>query len=273
MSRLSLDYRFAPLGQPQAVWTIASIHGDLNRLTNLHDALAERIQAGDRIVYFGNYGGYSIESAEVIDEILSFRRRVLAMPGMSADDIVYLRGAQEDMWNRLLQLQFYTKPLDLFLWMLGNGLAHSLQAYGIDPHEGITAAREGVISLTRWTNGIRQLLKEFPGHDMFMMQQARAAYTSLPDGRFPLLFVNSGIDPARPLSKQDEAFCWAGENFTQMTDAYAPFEKVVRGYDPNHGEVYVNCVTASLDGGCGFGGNLIGAGLTPDGQLFELLEA
>jgi len=271
--RLSLDYRFASLGQPQAVWTIASIHGDLERLTNLHEALAERIQPGYRIVYFGNYTGYNIDSAETIDEILSFRRRVLALPGMTTNDIVYLRGAQEDMWNRLLQLQFHTNPLELFLWMLGNGLAHSLQAYGINPHNGLAAAREGVISLTRWTNGIRQLLKEFPGHDMFMQQQRRAAYTALPDGRFPLLFVNAGIDPARPLAKQDDAFCWAGENFTQMTDAYAPFEKVVRGFDPTHSGVYVNCVTASLDGGCGFGGNLVGAGLTPDGQLFELLEA
>lgn len=273
MCRLSLDYRFASLGQTQAVWTISSIHGELDRLSALHDALAERMAPGDRIVYFGNYTGYSIESAETIDEILSFRRRVLAMPGMTADDIVYLRGVQEDMWGRLLQLQFYANPLDLYLWMLGQGLAHTLQAYGIDPHEGILAARGGVVALTRWTNDLRQHLKEFPGHDMFISQQRRAAYNMLPDGRYPLLFVNAGIDPARPLSKQEDAFYWAGETFTQMTAAYAPFEKVVRGYDPNHGGIHINCVTATLDGGCGFGGPLLGAGLTPDGDVFELLEA
>lgn len=273
MRPFSPNYRFASLGSPAAVWTIASIHGDAQRLSDLHEAIAERFTPGDRVVYFGNYTGYNIDSAEAIDEILSFRRRLLALPGMKSDDIIYLRGAQEDMWSRLIQLQFHTKPIDLFLWMLGNGLAHTLQAYGIDPHEGLKAARDGVISLTRWTNGIRQLLKEYPGHEAFMMEHRRAAYTALPDGRFPLLFVNAGINPSLPLDKQDDALCWSGEDFTEMTAQYAPFEKVIRGYDPLHKGVYINCVTASLDGGCGFGGNLVGAGMSPDGEIFELLEA
>ncbi len=273
MCRISPDYRFSSLGSPNAVWTIASIHSDVERLSALHEALGERFQPGDRIVYFGNYTGYSIDAAETIDEILAFRRLILAQPGVKAEDIVYLRGRQEDMWARLVQLQFHTQPVELFLWMLGNGLAHTLQAYGIDPHEGLTAAREGVISLTRWTNSLRQRIREFPGHDMFVSQHRRAAYTALPDGRFPLLFVNAGIDPRRPLESQDDAFCWGGERFTEMTEQYAPFEKVIRGYDPQHSGVYINCVTASLDGGCGFGGNLVGAGMSPDGEIFELLEA
>lgn len=273
MCRVSPDYRFTSLGNPATIWTIASIHSDLARLEALHTALIERIRPGDRVVYFGNYTGHSVEAVETIDEILSFRRLLLSLPGMKAGDIVYLRGAQEDMIARLLQLQFHTRPIELLLWMLGNGLGHTLQAYGINPHDGIAAAREGVISLTRWTNSVREIIREVPGHDQFMGQYRRAAYTALPDGRFPLLFVNAGIDPARPLESQDDAFCWNGENFSQMTEAYAPFEKVVRGYDPLHGGLYLNCVTASLDGGCGFGGNLVCAGMAADGEIHEILEA
>lgn len=273
MCQIALDYRFASLGSPSAVWTVAAIHGDAERLSALHEALAERIQPGDRVVYFGNYTGHNIDAAEAVDEILSFRRRLLALPGMKADDIVYLRGGQEDMWARLIQLQFHAHPLELFLWMLGNGMAHTLQAYGINPHDGIAAAREGVISLTRWTNSLRDIIREFPGHDVFTRQHRRAAYTSLPDGRFPLLFVHAGIDPQRPLDSQEEALCWSGENFSQMTTPYAPFEKVVRGYDPQRGGLYLNCVTATLDGGCGFGGNLVCAGMQADGEIFEILEA
>lgn len=273
MSSLLPDYRFASLGNPSALWTIASIHGDLERLSTLHEAIAERFEPGQRIVYFGNYTGYNIESAEVIDEILAFRQRLTALPGVKNDDIIYLRGAQEDMWARLLQLQFYARPLELFLWMLNNGMAHTLQAYGINPHEGLSAARDGVISLTRWTNGIRQQLREYPGHELFMRQQRRAAYTVLPGGRYPLLFVNAGLDPTRPLQAQDDALCWGGDSFTDMTAPYDPFEKVVRGYDPQRGGVYVNCVTASFDGGCGFGGHLVGANLRADGELLELLQA
>jgi serine/threonine protein phosphatase 1 len=35
----------------------------------------------------------------------------------------------------------------------------------------------------------------------------------------------------------------------------------------------MNGVTASLDGGCGFGGTLICAGMEASGDIFELMEA
>ena len=47
----------------------------------------------------------------------------------------------------------------------------------------------------------------------------------------------------------------------------------VRGYDPAHGGVHLNGVTATVDGGCGYGGSLVAAGFAADGSLFEMLEA
>ena len=51
-----------------------------------------------------------------------------------------------------------------------------------------------------------------------------------------------------------------------------PFQKVVRGFDPDHKGMNINCVTATIDGGCGFGGQLVCAGFNPEGSIFELLE-
>lgn len=273
MCRISPDCRFEALGAPQRIWTIAAVHGDADRLTSLHDALLERMQPGDRLLYFGNYTGYGTQNTETLDEILTFRRLALSRPGMNARDIIYLRGGQEEMWHKLLQLQFHRNPLDLFLWMLGNGMDTVLQSYGIEAQDGIRAIKEGVVSLTRWTQSIREALRRHSGHDVFMTQYRRAAYTGTDDGRFPVLFVNAGIDPARPLDQQDEEFWWGGAHFPQMTQAYAPFEKVIRGFDPLHQGIYVNCVTASLDGGCGFGGNLVCSGMDTSGEIFEILEA
>ena len=82
------DNRFSSLGRPHRVWAMSSIHADLNRLIQLHDAVFERINAGDRLIYLGNYTGFGTQSRETIDELLTFRRLILAQPGMKPDDIV-----------------------------------------------------------------------------------------------------------------------------------------------------------------------------------------
>ena len=266
------DNRFSSLGRPHRVWAMSSIHADLNRLIQLHDAVFERINAGDRLIYLGNYTGFGTQSRETIDELLTFRRLILAQPGMKPDDIVYLRGGQEEMWQKLKQLQFDRKPIDTLLWMMGNGMGNTMQSYGICPHDGIMAAREGIPSLTKWTGTIRQKLRDNDGHDCLMMQNRRAAFTSYED-RFPVLFVNAGLDPACALEEQNDNLCWAGETFDNITTRYDPFEKVIRGFDPAHQGVHLNCVTSTLDGGCGFGGSLVCAGMDADGDVFELMEA
>jgi len=266
------DIRFTPLGAPRRVWAVSAIHGELEKLYALHDAILERLQAGDRIVYLGNYTGYGAHSRETIDELLTFRRLALSQPGVIPSDFIYLRGRQEDMWQRLLQLQFTHKPEDTLGTMLQHGFRETLESYDINADDGMRACKEGVLALTRWTNKIRDALRKNPAHDILMTQYRRAAYT-LQDGRFPLLFVNAGIDPSKALEDQGDSLWWSGEDFNAITQAYAPFEKVIRGYDPANSGVRINCVTASLDGGCGFGGSLVAAGLNSNGKILELLEA
>ena len=37
-------------------------------------------------------------------------------------DIVYLRGQQEEMWHRMLQIQFAPNPKEVLPWMLQQGV-------------------------------------------------------------------------------------------------------------------------------------------------------
>ncbi len=272
MCNKTTDNRFSALGAPNRIWAVSAIHGDLDRLIQIHDAIFQRITAGDRLVYLGNYTGYGSHSRETIDELLVFRRLILAQPGMKPSDIVYLRGAQEELWQKLTQLQFDQNPVDTLLWLMGNGMGKTMESYGICPHDGIMAAREGILSLTKWTRKIRETIRENPGHDCFMTQNRRAAYTHL-DDRYPILFVNAGLDPSRPLTQQENTLWWGDQNFEAMTAPYDPFEKVIRGFDPNHQGVHLNCVTATIDGGCGFGGSLVCANMGADGEIYELMEA
>lgn len=240
---------FQNMHSPERIWAISSVHGELDHLVNLHDALVEKLQPGDRIVYLGNYTGYGPYACETVDELLTFRRLVLSMPGFMSHDLIYLRGFQEELWYQLTQLQFTQHPVDLLLEMLGNGMGNTLKSYGINIHDGVIASREGIMPLTRWTSDIRNTLRTHEGHEQFMMHHKRGAYTNVGE-KTPTLFVNEGACPEE-----------------------SPFEKVIRGYDPNREGVQLNCVQASLDGGCGFGGSLICAQLDAQGTIYELMEA
>ncbi|MBU0799694.1 MAG: hypothetical protein KKA05_01700 [Alphaproteobacteria bacterium] len=241
-------------------------------MMDVHDELFDRLRPGDRVVYMGNYMGYGRDTAGTIDEVLTFRRMALARPGMMPQDFIYLRGAQEELWQKLLQLHFAPNPAEVLRWMLDNGLTQTLCSYGISPHEGLAAAHEGVMALTRWTARIRELIRRRPGHDIFSMQLRRAAHTA-ENAAYKMLFVHAGINPDRKLEEQGDSFWWAGSRFSNIILPYEPYQKVIRGFDPSHSGLHINCVTATIDGGCGFGGNLVCAGFDSNGNIFDMVEA
>jgi len=260
---------FAILRASQRVWAISSIHGEAARLARLHEALWPRLAPGDRIVYLGNLLGRGQAIIEAVDQLLSFRRAVLARPLSFASDMVYLRGSQEEMWQKLLQLQFATGPRDVLGWMLDQGVGATLEAYGGSVADAQREAAAGAVALTRWTGRLRTAMQERPGHMQLMSALRRAAFTD--DER--LLFVNTGLDPSRPLEAQSDSFWWSSGAFSRITDPYGNFRLVVRGFDARHPGIEVHDYRATIDGGCGFGGPLLAACLLPSGEIAEQLEA
>ena len=267
------DSRFSYLGAPARIWAVSAIHAEPTRLAALHDALYPRLRAGDRLIYLGNYIGHGAGPAETIDELLLFRRSFMSIPGVFADDVVYLRGGQEEMWQKLMQIQFAPDPMETMRWMMDNGMAATLRAYGLSPRDGLVAAHEGVLSLTRWTAKIRDAARRRPGHETFSTHWRRAAFTCHHSSPYPMLFVHAGLNPSVSLDNQGDSFWWGGKSFCRMDAPYNPYRKVVRGFDPAHGGLHLNCVTATIDGGCGFGGTLICTGFDGEGQVFDMIEA
>ena len=263
------NHKFAVLRCAARIWAVSSVHGEAKRLAQVQTAILEKFQAGDRLVYLGNLMGRGPAVRETLDSLLSFRKALLSRPGVSADDIAILRGHQEEMWQKLLQLQFASDPQGVLTWMLDQGLGATLEAYGADAEEGLRTARSGAVNLTRWTGSLRQAMKKRDGHLEVMSLLRRAAFTD--DGS--LLFVNAGLDPNRPLEAQKDSFWWGSQGFAEMEAPYCGFRRVVRGFDQKHPGLAVSTHTATLDGGAGFGGPLLAACVTADGELGDLLEA
>jgi serine/threonine protein phosphatase 1 len=260
---------YAALRRSARVWAVASIHGDAARLTALHAKLAPRLAPSDRIVYLGNYLGHGPAVTDTLDALIAFRRAFLARYKAFAGDIAFLRGSQEEMWQKLLQLQFAPNPREVLQWLLDHGVGATLQAYGAEPAHGLAACREGVLSLTRWTGALRAAIETHPGHRQLLSALRRAAFTD--DGA--LLFVHAGIDPSKPLDLQGDVFWWGGANLLELAAPYSGFRRVVRGYDRRHGGLVEGPFATSLDGGCGFGGRLLAACFALDGSLVDHIEA
>lgn len=252
------------------IWAVGAIHGERARVAVLHEQLGRRLERGDALVYLGDFLGYGGDVAGTVTELLEFRRRVLGRPPLwFPESIVYLRGRQEEMWQKLLQIQFASDPQSVLNWVLARGAGATLGAYGGDAEEGRRSARAGPLALNKWTKRLRDAVRCRPGHDSLLAALRRAAATD--DGT--LLFVNCGVEPRLALDRQRDAFWWAGRSFDQLDGPFAGFRRVIRGFDPAHHGYAEAAHKLTIDGGCGFGGALIAICLGPGGEILDRLES
>ena len=259
----------ATLKGGERIWAVAAIHGESRRLKLLHGRLARLIKPGDQMIYLGGYLGLGPAVIETIDELLLFRRAFIARPDIPLESIVFLRGAQEEMWQKLLQLQFAAAPAEVLGWMVAHGIGPTIAAYGGNVDEGMSAAAEGVVALTRWTSGLRQGMHRFDGHTQLMSSLKHAAVTD-DNG---LLFVHAGVDPSRKLESQRDLYWWGATAFETLAEPYGGFRLVVRGHAPL-GEPGLNVgnPVVTLDAGCGRGGPLMAACFDAAGEVVQLVE-
>ena len=256
------------LKRPSRIWAVAAIHGEAERLAALHDALAQHAREGDRLIYLGNMIGYGEKSKETVDELLDFRTRFIGRQGMFACDIAYLRGQQEEMWHKLLQLQFAPDPPRVFDFMMKNGVKSTVEAYGGSILEGRNVASQGPVAITKWTSALRSSFKAAPGHTKFLASVRRACH----DDNNQFLFVSAGIDPKKPLSNQGDQLWWGGQGFDSLTKTYEPYKKIIRGFDTEKKGFDDQEHKLTIDDGCGFGGPLTSIALTAEGQIDIHLE-
>ena len=232
-------HKFAILRGCRRIWAVGSIHADAPRLDRLHRALTGRLAFGDRLIYLGNLIGRGRGTLATLDTLLRFRSLFMARPDAFACDAVFLRGSQEEMWQKLLQLQFATDPKGVLQWMLDQGVAASLEAYGIDPREGTARGRRRTTAADT-LDVLPAPDDQEPSRPLRTSRDSAAAPptpTETPQkGDHPpsgLLFVNAGLDPSRPLEAQKDSFWWGGAAFGDLPRPYGGFARVVRGASPD----------------------------------------
>ncbi len=271
---MSFDSKFINLKSPNNIWTISAINGQVNNLKSIHQHIWDEFKAGDKLIYFGNYlGSNSIQQISVIDEIINFRESLTTKDNILEEDFIYLRGVKEEIWQKLLQLQFAPSPASVFDWMIEQGMGNILKAYGTSIDEGNLAIREGTASIAKWTNSIRSNIREnHVGHDKFGSILKRAAFTDNNDKDSNILFVHSGINDNRPLTNQGDSFWWDSQKFDNISKPYDPFTKIIRGFDPKGQGIQLKNFSISLDENCGYGGLLLCSQISNIGEIKNIIK-
>ena len=221
---------FVELNKSNNIWAIGSIHSNINSFTSIKKFILNNFETNDKLIFLGNVIGLGENSRETLSSIIDLRFNLMSKFKLKPESIVFLRGAQEEMFSKLLQLQLAPNPSEIVEWMFDHGVNKTIKSYGFTEDEVKNIASSGTINISKWTANLNKILQENAGHTEYFLNLKHAAYSRTKK----ILFVNRGVDITRPLSAQNDCFWWGFQNFSTLQNPYKTFLRIVRGYESEH---------------------------------------
>tara|TARA_B100000579_G_C22806792_1_gene842969 strand:- start:860 stop:1672 length:813 start_codon:yes stop_codon:yes gene_type:complete len=226
---LNSDNKFQEFKDVKNIWAIGSIHSSLDSFQSIKNYILSNFNKGDKLIFLGNIIGFGNKSREIISDVLKLRFDLMARFKLNHEDVVFLRGAQEEMFSKLLQLQIAPNPIEIIDWIFNHGVDQTVMSYNFDPKEFKNVVTQGTIQINKLTSKLNHQISTLPGHKEFFSNLKHAAYSETKE----VLFVNRGVDLSRPLSAQNDCFWWGYQNFSLIKKPYNTFNRIVRGYQSN----------------------------------------
>ena len=223
---------FTEIAKSKKIWAIGSIHSRYFAFESIKKYLLENFEENDALVFLGNIIGLGTESKETLSSVLELRNNLMSKFCLDPEKIIFLRGAQEEMFLKLLQLQTAPNPHDIVKWMFEHGVDATIKSYGFNIEELLKISTQGTMPISKWTAKLNFSLLSQPGHNQYFSYLKHAAYTNTKK----VLFLNRGVDISRPLSAQSDCFWWGYQNFSNLSDPYNTFIRIVRGYKSSNTE-------------------------------------
>ena len=221
---------FVELNKTDKIWAIGSIHSNLKSFNSIKKFLLNNFESNDKLVFLGNIIGLGNNSKETLSSVIDLRFNLMAKFKIKPQSIVFLRGAQEEMFSKLLQLQLAPNPAEIIEWMFDHGVNETIKSYGFSENEVRNIASSGTLNISKWTSNLNKVLNNNSGHTEYFLNLKHAAYSKTKK----ILFVNRGVDITRPLSAQNDCFWWGFQNFSSIDRPYKTYSRIVRGYESKH---------------------------------------
>ena len=223
---MSKDTHFIEITNSNKIWAIGSIHSRLEAFNSIKKYLLKNFGKDDYLVFLGNVIGLGQESKKTLSSVIDLRNQLMAKFFLEPNKIIFLRGAQEEMFLKLLQLQTAPNPYDIIHWMFEHGVDFTIKSYGYSKENIINISTQGSLAISKWTSKLNQALAVEPGHKQYFANLKHAAFGESKK----ILFLNRGVDVSRPLSAQNDCFWWGYQNFSDLNKPYKTFIRIVRGY-------------------------------------------
>ena len=221
---------FVELNGSGRLWAIGSIHSNLKSFSSIKNFILKNFKSEDKLIFLGNIIGLGDSSKETLSSVIDLRFYLMSKFKLKPESIVFLRGAQEEMFSKLLQLHLAPNPSEIIEWMFDHGVNETIKSYGFSVKEIRNVASSGTINISRWTANLNRVIHNSLGHTQYFLNLKHAAYSHTKK----ILFVNRGVDITRPLSAQNDCFWWGFQNFSTIQKPYNTFIRIVRGYESEH---------------------------------------
>jgi len=221
---------FVEIKKTNKLWAVGSIHSNLKSFNSIKKFILNNFAPNDKLIFLGNIIGLGENSKETLSSVIELRFNLMSKFKIKPESIIFLRGAQEEMFSKLLQLHIAPNPSEIVEWMFDHGVNQTIKSYGFSEEEVKNIASSGTIKISRWTASLNRALQFNPGHIQYFLSLKHAAYSHTRK----ILFVNRGVDITRPLSAQNDCFWWGFQNFSSINKPYKTFLRIVRGYESEH---------------------------------------
>ena len=262
---------FVELNKSNKIWAIGSIHSNLKSFSSIEEFILNNFELNDKLIFLGNIIGLGDNPKETLSSVIDLRFNLMSKFKLKPESIVFLRGAQEEMFSKLLQLQLAPNPSEIVEWMFDHGVNKTIKSYGFTEDEIRNIASSGTINISKWTSSLNRTLQNNPGHTEYFLNLKHAAYSQTKK----ILFVNRGVDITRPLSAQNDCFWWGFQNFSTIKKPYKTFLRIVRGYESEHlvhSEISKNNVVCTLFKQPLSNKNILFGIFAENGEILDLFE-
>ena len=93
---------FVELEKSDKIWAIGSIHSNLQSFNLIKKYILKNFKIGDKLIFLGNVIGLGNQSKETLSSMIDLRFNLMSKFKLKPESIVFLRGAQEEMFSKLL---------------------------------------------------------------------------------------------------------------------------------------------------------------------------
>ena len=163
---------FVELKKSSKIWAIGSIHSNLKSFNSIKKFILNNFEENNKLIFLGNIIGLGNYSKETLSSVIDLRFKLMSKFKLKPDSIVFLRGAQEEMFSKLLQLQLAPNPTEIVEWMFDHGVNNTTKSYGFSDDEVKNIASSGTINISKWTSNLNKVIQKNPGHPQYFKLEA-----------------------------------------------------------------------------------------------------